>query len=175
MYPRIEVKLTSRQRQRLQQTRDHPPTARMGKRAVCLLLSAEGASSQLIHRATGLSKDAITGFRRRWNKRGLASLRDAPRSGRPPKVTPAYRSALKEALRRGPLAYGYVFTTWSIARLNTHLHRVTGVRICDDWLRQLAHAEGFVYRRPKHTLQGKRDEKAYRRAQRKLERLRKGP
>jgi transposase len=174
MYPRIAVRLTSRQRQRLQQIRDRPATPRIGKRAVCLLLSAQGASSQLIRQVTGWSKDAITGIRRRWNARGIASVKDAPRSGRPPKVTPAYRPRLKEALRRGPRAYGYAFTTWSIARLNTHLYHVTGLRICNDWLRQLVHAEGFVYRRPKHTLKGKRDEPAYRRAQKKLRRLKKG-
>jgi transposase len=146
----------------------------VGKRAVCLLLSADAAPNQLIAEATGLAPNTLTRIRHRWNEWGMASLQDAPRSGRPPKVTPAYRRALKEALRRGPLAYGYVFTNWSMARLNTHLQRVTGVRICNDWLRQLAHAEGFVYRRPKHTLKGKRNEHTYRRAQTKLERLKKG-
>jgi len=72
------------------------------------------------------------------------------------------------------LGYGYVFTTWSIARLNAHLQNVTGTPICNDWLRQLVHAEGFVYRQPKHTLKGKRDERAFRRAQRKLQKLKKG-
>jgi transposase len=174
MYPRIEVRLTSWQRQRLQQLRDEPPTPRVGKRAVCLLLSADGVSNQLIAQATGLAPNSLSRIRRRWNERGMASLKDAPRSGRPPKVTPAYRRTLQQALRRGPLAYGYVFTTWSIAGLNTHLRRATGIAICNDWLRQLVHAQGFVYRRPKHTLQGKRDEQAYRRAQKKLQRLKKG-
>jgi len=77
-------------------------------------------------------------------------------------------------LSKGPLSYGYVFTTWSIARPNTHLHAVTGIKICNDWLRQLVHAEGFVYRRPKHTLKGKRNERAYRQAQKKLKRLKRG-
>jgi transposase len=131
MYPRIAVRLTSRQRQRLQRIRDKPATPRIGKRAVCLLLSAEGTSSRLISQVTGLSKDAITDIRRRWNEQGMASVKDAPRPGRPPKVNPAYRQELKDALRRGPLACGYVFTTWSIARLNAHLHRArrTGRRI----------------------------------------------
>lgn len=174
MYPRIEVKLTSWQRQRLQQLRDQPPTPRVGKRAVCLLLSAEGVSNQLIAQATGLASDTLARIRRRWNERGMAFLKDAPRPGRPPKVTPGYRRQLKKALRRGPRTYGYVFTTWSIARLNAHLQRVTGIAICNDWLRQLVHAQGFLYRRPKHTLKGKRDEQAYRRAQKKLQRLKKG-
>ena len=51
---------------------------------------------------------------------------------------------------------------------------MTGLAICNDWLRQLVHAEGFVYRRPKHTLKGKRNERAYRAAQKKLQRLKKG-
>ena len=174
MYPRIEVRLTSWQRQRLQQLRDQPPTPRVGKRAVCLLLSADGVCNQLIVQATGLVPNTLARIRRRWNERGMAALKDAPRPGRPPKVNAAFRKELKEALRRGPLAYGYVFTTWSIVRLNAHLHRRTGLKICNDWLRQLVHAEGFVYRRPKHTLKGKRDEPAFRRAQRKLRRLKKG-
>ncbi len=161
--------------QRLQQLRDQPPTPRVGKRAVCLLLSAEGVSSQLIAQATGLAPDTLAKIRRRRSEWGMAAVQDAPRSGRPPKVNSLYRKELKDALRRGPVAQGYVFTTWSIARPNAHLHRVTGIRICNDWLRQLVHAEGFVYRRPKHTLQGKRNEPAYRRAQRKLQRLKKGP
>ena len=174
MYPRIEVRLTSWQRQRLQRMRDKPPTPRVGKRAVCLLLSADGASNQLIAQATGLAADTLTRIRRRWNEQGMASVKDAPRPGRPPKVSPACRQELRDALRRGPLACGYAFTTWSIARLNTHLHRRTGITICNDWLRRLVRAEGFVYRRPKHTLKGKRDERAYRRAQKELQRLKKG-
>lgn len=41
---------------------------------------------------------------------------------------------------------------------------VLGLAICNDHLRQLVHAQGFVYRRPKHTLEGKRNEQAYRAA-----------
>lgn len=82
MYPRIEVKLTSWQRQRLQQ------------------------------------------IRRRWNEHRMASLKDAPCSGRPPRINGIRHQGLKDAPRRGPLAYGHVFTTWSIARLNAHLQRV---------------------------------------------------
>ena len=67
-----------------------------------------------------------------------------------------------------------VEVVWSITRLNSHLQIATGIRICNDWLRRLVHAEGFVYRRPKHTLKGKRNEKAFRKAQKALNRLKKG-
>jgi len=174
MNRRLEVKLTSWQRQRLQQIRDHPPSARVGKRAVCLLLSSDGSPSKLISQVTGLSKDAIPDIRRRWQECGMASLKELPRPGRPPKITPEYHKQLRKAVRAGPLSYGYVFSVWSIARLNSHLQTATGIRICNDWLRRLVHAEGFVYRRPKHTLKGKRNEKAFRKAQKALNRLKKG-
>lgn len=78
-----------------------PRTPRVGKRVVCLLLSADGAFNQLIAEATGLAPNTLTRIRDRWNKRGMAAVKDAPRSGGPPKVTPAYRRAFKETLRRG--------------------------------------------------------------------------
>jgi transposase len=170
----LEVHLTPRQRRRLRQLRDHAPSPRVAKRAMCLLRSAAGEPAATIARVTGLSRDAITDIRRRWRRRGLRSLRDRPRSGRPPRVTEAYRRELRRALRAGPLALGYVFTVWSIARLAAHLRRRTGVALGADWLRRLAHAEGFSVGRPKHTLAGKRDRRAYRAARRRLARLKKG-
>jgi transposase len=138
------------------------------------LLSVAGASGQAICQATGLSVDAIADIRRRWQQRGMASLRDAPGRGRKPKVTDEYRMELRLALRKGPLAFGYAVSVWNIARLNVHLRNRTGIGFSDEWLRILVKAEGFVYRRPKHTLQGKRDERAFRKARRALDRLKKG-
>ena len=65
MNRRLEVVLTSWQRHRLDSVRAHPPSPRVGRRAVCLLLSAAGVSGQAICQATGLSVDAIADIRRR--------------------------------------------------------------------------------------------------------------
>ena len=170
----LEVRLKPWERRRLRQLRDRPPSPRVGKRALCLLLSAAGDPATVIGRVTGLSRDAITDVRRRWRRRRLRSLSDRPRTGRPPRVTPRYRKELRRALRRGPLALGYVFTVWSIARLGTYLLKRTGIAVSRDWLRRLVRTEGFVVARPKHTLKGKRNEREYRRARRQLERLKKG-
>jgi transposase len=171
----LEVRLKPWESRRLRQLRDHAPSPRVGKRAVCLLLSATGqTTSGQIAGITGLSLDAVTDIRRRWRSQGLRSVLDAPRAGRPPRVTSQYRKALRRALARGPRAFGYVFTVWSIARLTTHLQRRTGIAISRDWLRRLAHAEGFVVGRPKHTLKGRRNEREYRKARRRLHRLKKG-
>lgn len=170
----LEVRLKPWESRRLKRLRDHAASSRVVRRAMCLLLSADGQAARDITRVTGLSPNAVTGIRRRWCQRRLRSVIDEPRPGRPPLVTGEYRRELRRALGKGPLACGFVFTVWSIARLGTYLRRRTGIAIGSHWLRRLVHREGFVVGRPKHTLANKRDEQEYRRTKRRLEQLKKG-
>jgi transposase len=170
----LEVRLKPWEARRLKQLRNHAASARVVKRAVCLLLSAAGQRTGEVARVTGLSRRAIAVIRRRWRQRRLRSVRDRPRPGRPPRITVAYRRELRRALRKSPLDLGYVFTVWSIARLGTYLRQRTGIALGANRLRQVAHEEGFVVARPRHTLAGKRDEREYRRTRRRLERLKRG-
>ena len=80
---------------------------------------------------------------------------------------------MKQAVQTNPLTLGYGFSTWSVARLAEHLAQVTGLRFSADPLRRLLHREGFSVQRPKHTMKGKRDEAAYRRAKAELVGLKK--
>ena len=48
-------------------------------------------------------------------------------------------------------------------------------RFSDDQIRRLLRQQGFSFHRPKHTLKGKRDERAYEKARKKLIRLKKKP
>src|SRR5687767_14425038 len=93
----LEVRLKPWESRQLRRLRDHAATARVVKRAMCLLLSAARAPATDIARVTGLSPRAVTGIRRRWRRRRLRSLADRPRSGRPPLVTAAYRRELRRA------------------------------------------------------------------------------
>jgi transposase len=147
----------------------------VSKRAICLLRSDAGERATTIARVTGLSLNSVANIRRRWRQQGLRSVIDRPRSGRPPVVTGAYLRQLRRALRRGPRAFGYVFTVWSIARLRAHLHRLTGITISRDWLRRLVHAAGWRIGRPKHTLANKRNPREYEKARNRLETLKRGP
>jgi transposase len=170
----LKVRLKPWETRRLKQLRNHAASARVVKRAMCVLLSAAGEAAGDIARVIGLSGNAVTGIRRRWRRRRLRSVTDRPRSGRPTLVTREYRRELRRALRKGPLACGFVFTVWSVARLGAYLRRRTGIAIGNHWLRRLVHREGFIIGRPKHTLANQRDEREYRRAKRRLERLKKG-
>lgn len=171
----LDIRLTSWQRQQPIQLRDHGPSPHVGKRAICLLRSDAGDRAAAISRVTGLSPDAVSDIRRRWRQQGLRSLSDRSRTGRPPVVTEAYLRQLRRALRRGPHAFGYVFTVWSVARLRAHLHRLTGITISIDWLRRRIRKEDWSIRRPKHTLANKRDPREYEKARKRLGTLEKGP
>ena len=62
-----------------------------------------------------------------------------------------------------------------MVRLAEYLAKTTGIRFSDDQLRRLLHQEGFSVQRPKHTMKGKRDEKAFRKAKQELQVLKKKP
>jgi transposase len=83
---------------------------------------------------------------------------------RPCRATPAFIAQMKQAVQTNPLALGYGFSTWLATRSAQHLAKVTGIRFSDDQLRRLLHQEGFSIHRPKHTLKGKRNEQAYKKA-----------
>jgi len=170
----LEVRLKPWESRRLKELRDHATSGRIVKRVLCLLLSATGWGATDIARMVGLSPNAVTVIRRRWHKHRLRSIADRPRAGRPPLVTDRYRRELRRALGKGPLACGFIFTVWSVARLGTYLRRRTGIAVGVDWLRRLVHAEGFAVDRPAHTLAGKRDELEYRKARHRLKTLKKG-
>jgi transposase len=171
----LVVRLTPWESRKLRRLRDQGTSARVVKRAACLLRSAAGEAAKDIARVLGLSADAVTDIRRRWRRRGLRSVRDRPRGGRPPRAAAGYRRELRRAMRAGPLRCGYVFTVWSIARLGAYLRRRTGVRLGATRLRQVVRREGLVVGRPAHTLRGKRDEAEHERARRRLGRLKRGP
>src|SRR5438094_152975 len=132
----LEVRLKPWETRRLRQLRDHATSARVLKRAVCLLLSGAGERATAIAALTGLSLGTISNIRRRWRQCRLLGVADRPRSGRPPLITAKYRRELRRALLKGPLALGYVFTVWSIARLGTYLHQRTGIALGVNRLRQ---------------------------------------
>lgn len=113
------------------------------RRAQAILLAYKKKPVSEIASITGYSEEGIRELKRRWNERGEVALEDAPRSGRPSRVTPQYR--------KGPAEFGYVFTVWTTARLAEHMAQETGIRIGPDRMRQILHKLGLSWKRPAHT------------------------
>jgi len=154
----------------LRLTTDHPAVFR---NATIILMTDDGHPKAVIAKTLGCCPSTVDRVRRLYRERGLAGLRPIKPPGRPARATAAYRRALCKAVDTDPRTLGYAFTVWSAARLNAYLTKLTGLSFSDGHLRDLLHQEGYSLQRPKHTLKGKRDEKAHAKAKRQLKRLKK--
>src|SRR3954468_5756949 len=67
-----------------------------------LALVLEGASREEAARAAGMDRQTLRDGVHRYHAEGLAGLRDRPRSGRKPRLTPGQEAELAAAVERGP-------------------------------------------------------------------------
>ena len=169
------IKLTETQWDELDRLRLTHPSKTVFRNCMIILLSDSRQTIAVIARQVGCGTDTVARMRRLYRQGGATALIPSKSPGRPCRATAAYRKALRQAVQASPLKLGYGFSTWSAGRLAQHLARRTGIAYSDDQIRRILHQEGFSFRRPKHTLKGKRDEAACEKARKKLSRLKKTP
>lgn len=169
------IKLTEAQWDELDRLRLTHPSKVVYRNCLIILLSHSRQTIAAIARQVGCGTDTVARIRRLYRHGGATALIPGQSTGRPCRATAAYRKLLCQAVQTSPLTLGYGFTAWSAGRLAQHLARRTGITYSDDQIRRLLHQEGFSFRRPKHTLKGKRDEAACEKARKKLSRLKKTP
>ena len=122
-------RLPPQERDRLQQIlRTTSLSAGLVRRARVLLLLADGVSLRQIQAQTGMSPRRIQHWKRSWRTKGLDGLLDAPRSGRPKKLTVAKEAAILAATEERPPGS---ITHWSTRRLARRLglSNVTVMRV----------------------------------------------
>src|SRR5436309_11541893 len=76
--------------------------ARAARRMLALALVLEGSSREEAARAAGMDRQTLRDWVHRYNAEGLAGLRDRPRPGRKPRLTPEQGAELAAAVERGP-------------------------------------------------------------------------
>src|SRR4051795_9252064 len=72
------------------------------RRMLALALVLEGASREEAARVAGMDRQTLRDWVHRYNAEGLAGLRDRPRSGRRPRLSPEQEAELAAAVERGP-------------------------------------------------------------------------
>lgn len=169
------IKLTEEQWDEVDHLRFSTPSADIFRNCLIILKSDLGETIAAIAEDLGCGTDTVGRIRRLYRQGGAAALRPIKPPGRRSRATPPFLQALREAVGICPLTLGYGFATWSAARLAAHLAQTTGVKFSVGQLRRLLRREGYSVHRPKHTMKGKRDERAYRQAQGELKALKKKP
>ena len=85
-------------RREARRCRDAPASRRM----LALALVLEGSSREEAARHAGMDRQTLRDRVHRYNAGGLAGLRDRPRSGREPRLTPEQGAELAAVVERGP-------------------------------------------------------------------------
>lgn len=126
--------------------------------ALIILLSNEEHSASAIARTLGFSVRAVHRLRAAWRDSGLAGILSRPRTGRPPRMTPAATTLLLSVVERDPRDEGLAFTRWTAPRLAQFLLDRTGIGVSPAWVAELLHMHGLVWRQSKLTLRNLSDE-----------------
>jgi transposase len=172
---RFVRRLTAAERRAVENLFRRSPDARVRRRANAVRLSSLGYTVPQIAQITGSWPQTVRNAFDRFESGGMDALSDRPRSGRPPKATPEYRERLVEAVKTDPGELGYPFTVWTVVRLRAHMAREMDVLVSEARVRQIMKEENLVFKRPKHTLKGKRDEDAFRSVRGLLDQFKRSP
>jgi transposase len=70
-------------------------------------LLREGLSQSEVARELSVHRQSVSRWAQGLEQSGVRGLRQAKRTGRPPKLSPAQLRDLERALKRGPEAFGF--------------------------------------------------------------------
>lgn len=127
-------------------TRPRKAEARVVERARTLLALADGVRPAHIARRLGVTRIIVNGRLRRFNRAGLRTLHDDPRTGRPPRYTPEERAEVIAAALTKPDAPGLPFGCRTPDRLAAYLAEHKGIPIKQSRIDELLWAEGLRWR-----------------------------
>jgi len=126
---------------------------RIRTRTQMILLSVEQAlKAPQIALIVRESERTVQRWLKRYQAEGINGLQDAPKSGKPSKVSLAYRQQLLSSVRQRPRSLGLEFSLWTLARLADYLAEQTGIRLSEEGVRLQLKAMEIVLSRPQHKI-----------------------
>ena len=137
------IKLCESEREQLQIIIKKGIDWRERERSQTILMLSEGQTVFAVAEQQGVMPEAIRERRRRWLKKGLASLPDQPRCGAPSKLNEEHRTRLKEWIDGEPL---------TCRVLVSRLVAECGVTISASTLRNELKRMSYVWKRTRYSL-----------------------
>jgi transposase len=111
-------------------------------------LLRQGLSQSQVARELGVHRQSVSRWARELGQSGVRGLRQAGRTGRPPKLGPAQLRDLERTLKRGPEAIGYATGLWTAGRVRDLIEQRTGVRFHEDHVWRILRKLGWSCQRP---------------------------
>jgi transposase len=126
---------------------------RLRNRVQMILLAAErGWTASVISEVVRCDENTVRLWLKRYLAEGIEGLKDEPRPGINPKVTPEYEDTLVAAVRVRPRSLNLAFSTWTLQRLADYLAEETGIRVEAETVRLHLAKREIVLSRPQHKI-----------------------
>jgi putative transposase len=103
--------------------------------------------ARIAHRL-GVSRTAVSQWKRKIRTGGLRRLHSRLSQGRPTKLTPSQTQALLRQLKCGALAAGFPTDRWTLGRLQQLIKREFKVVYHPNYLNRLLHKLGWTVQQP---------------------------
>lgn len=175
MPKKIDYTLTTESDQELVEAIQTSKQPEVRRRATAIRQLHLGKKPQEVAEMFLVTLATIYNWWHRYQLLGVAGLANEVKQIPKRKVTSAYLAQIEEALAQDPEALGYTFPIWTLERLRDHLHKKTKINITTKWLGVVLKQNGYVFRRPRHTLENKQDPVAKKQAEEAIEALKKRP
>ncbi|MFE9797214.1 winged helix-turn-helix domain-containing protein [Streptomyces goshikiensis] len=108
---------------------------------------AAGEKTAVIARDLRVSVRSVERWRRAWREDGMEALRSAGPANSPT-VTDAQFAVLEEELGKGPSAQGFDDERWTLARVQTVIHRRLRVKLSVPTVWRLLRRHGWSWQAP---------------------------
>src|ERR687883_211416 len=140
--------------------------AKAARRMLALALVLEGGSREAAARAAGMDRQTLRDWVHRYNEEGLVGLRDRPRSGRKPRLTPDQEAELAAAVERGPDPDRDGVVRWRRVDLKALIETRFAVRLHERSVGKVLRRLGFARLsvRPKHPKADEAAQEAFKKA-----------
>src|SRR4051794_38189857 len=140
--------------------------AKAARRMLALALVLEGGSREAAARAAGMDRQTLRDWVHRYNEHGLAGLRDRPRSGRRPRLTPEQGAELATVVERGPDPDRDGVVRWRRVDLQALIEARFAVRLHERTVGKVLRRLGFTRLsvRPRHPKADEAAQEAFKKA-----------
>jgi transposase len=126
--------------------------ARAARRMLALALVLEGSSREEAARHAGMDRQTLRDWVHRYNAEGLPGLRDRPRPGREPRLTPGQEAELAAVVDQGPDPDRDGVVRWRRVDLRALIEARFAVRLHERTVGEVLRRLGFTRLsvRPRH-------------------------
>lgn len=126
--------------------RSRTASVRQVERAQIIRRATHGETPRAIAAALRIDAETVRRRIRRFDSKGLASLEDHPRSGRPATYSADDIAALIAVARTSPCSLGLPFASWTLDRLAAYLFEHRGIAMRRSRIDEILLQEGLRWR-----------------------------